>query len=136
LKNGELDKLSKYLYFVSLSILCFDSTYNLNCSLFLRASHQVSFIHQWFYRHVLGPGHFFSFVILYTVGRTPWTEAESATRRLPTHRIAQTQNKHTHKSMPRVLFETTTTLFERAKTVHALDRASTVIGFVKMYRVK
>jgi hypothetical protein len=30
--------------------------------------------------------------------------------------------------MPRVGFEQTTTVFERKKTVHALDRAATVIG--------
>jgi hypothetical protein len=30
--------------------------------------------------------------------------------------------------MPRVGFETTTPAFKRAKTVHALDRAATVIG--------
>jgi hypothetical protein len=30
--------------------------------------------------------------------------------------------------MPRVGFEPTITVFERAKTVHALDRAVTVIG--------
>jgi hypothetical protein len=30
--------------------------------------------------------------------------------------------------MPRVGFETTTPVFERAKTVNALDRAATVIG--------
>jgi hypothetical protein len=30
--------------------------------------------------------------------------------------------------MPRVVFETTTSLFEQTKTVHALDRADTVIG--------
>jgi hypothetical protein len=30
--------------------------------------------------------------------------------------------------MPRVGFEPTIPVFERAKTVHALDRASTVIG--------
>jgi hypothetical protein len=30
--------------------------------------------------------------------------------------------------MPRVGLETTIPVFERAKTVHALDRASTVIG--------
>jgi hypothetical protein len=30
--------------------------------------------------------------------------------------------------MPQVGFETTTTVFEGAKTVHALDRAATVIG--------
>jgi hypothetical protein len=30
--------------------------------------------------------------------------------------------------MPRVGFQTTTTVFELAKTVHILDRAATVIG--------
>jgi hypothetical protein len=30
--------------------------------------------------------------------------------------------------MPRVEFEPTTPIFERAKAVHALDRAATVIG--------
>jgi hypothetical protein len=30
--------------------------------------------------------------------------------------------------MPRVGFKPTTQVFERAKTVHALDRAATVIG--------
>jgi hypothetical protein len=32
--------------------------------------------------------------------------------------------------MPREGFELTTTVFERAKTVHALDRAATVIGII------
>jgi hypothetical protein len=32
--------------------------------------------------------------------------------------------------MPRVGFESTTPVFERAKTVHVLDRAATVIGFL------
>jgi hypothetical protein len=37
--------------------------------------------------------------------------------------LAQTQNKHKQTSMPRVGFESTIPAFERAKTVHALDRA-------------
>jgi hypothetical protein len=45
-----------------------------------------------------------------------------------THRTTQTQNKCTQTSMPRVGFESTTPVFERSKTVHALDRAATVIG--------
>jgi hypothetical protein len=35
--------------------------------------------------------------------------------------------------MPRVGFETTIPVFERAKTVHALDGAATVIGFHLIY---
>jgi hypothetical protein len=40
---------------------------------------------------------FCSFVILYRVGSTPWTGDQPVARPLPTHRTAQTQNKHTHR---------------------------------------
>jgi hypothetical protein len=40
-----------------------------------------------------------------------------------------TQNKRTYTAMPLVEFEPTNPVFERVKTVHALDRAATVIGF-------
>jgi hypothetical protein len=49
-------------------------------------------------------------------------------RQLPTHRTAQTQNKRKQTSMSVVEFEPTTPVFERAKTVHALDSAVTAIG--------
>jgi hypothetical protein len=39
-----------------------------------------------------------------------------------------TQNKRIQRSMPRLGFEPTIPVFELAKTVHALDRAATVIG--------
>jgi hypothetical protein len=51
-------------------------------------------------------------------------------RVLPVHRTTQTQNKRTQTSMPQVRFERTIPAFERAKTVHALDRALTMIGLV------
>jgi hypothetical protein len=79
----------------------------------------------------LGLGRFSSFLILYTVYRTPWTGDEPVLRSLPTHRTTQTQNKLRQTSMPRMGFEPTTPAFERAKTVHALDRATTVIGTSK-----
>jgi hypothetical protein len=44
------------------------------------------------------------------------------------HRTTQTQNKRTQTSMPCVGFELTLPVFERAKTVHALYCAATVIG--------
>jgi hypothetical protein len=47
---------------------------------------------------------------------------------LPTHRTTQTQNKGTQTFMPRVGFEPTIPVFERVKTVHALDRAATLFG--------
>jgi hypothetical protein len=46
---------------------------------------------------------FFNFVILYTVGRTPWTGGSACRKRpLPTHRI---QNKRTQIFITRVGFE-------------------------------
>jgi hypothetical protein len=53
---------------------------------------------------------------------------KSVARPEPAHRTAQTQNKRKEASMPQVGFEPTIPLFERAKTVHALDRTTTVIG--------
>jgi hypothetical protein len=49
-------------------------------------------------------------------------------RPLTTRRTTQTQNKRTQISMSRVGFEPTTPVFERAKTVRDLERASTVIA--------
>jgi hypothetical protein len=62
-----------------------------------------------------------------TVGRIPWTGDQPIARPL----AIQTQNKHRQTSMPWVGFELTIPAFERAKTVHALDRAATVIGSAK-----
>jgi hypothetical protein len=42
--------------------------------------------------------------------------------------VTQTQNKRKQTSMPREGFEPTIPASERTKTVHALDRAATVIG--------
>jgi hypothetical protein len=69
----------------------------------------------------------FSFLIFYTVCRTPWTGDQPVSRELPAHRTTQTRNKRTQTSMPQVRFEPTIPVFERAKTVHALDHAATVI---------
>jgi hypothetical protein len=44
---------------------------------------------------------------------------------------AQTQSKLAQTSMPRMGIEPTIPVFERAKTVHALDRAATVIGLIR-----
>jgi hypothetical protein len=44
------------------------------------------------------------------------------------HRTAQTQNKRIQASMPRMGFETTIPVFERAKTVHASDSVAALIG--------
>jgi hypothetical protein len=54
--------------------------------------------------------------------------AQPATRPLPTHGRTQTQNKRTQTFMRRVGFEPMIPVFERTKTVHALDRVPIVIG--------
>jgi hypothetical protein len=49
---------------------------------------------------LLGLGRFFSFLILYTVGRTPWTGDQPAARPLLKQRTTQTQNKPTQYRHP------------------------------------
>jgi hypothetical protein len=69
----------------------------------------------------------FSFFIPYTVDRISWTGDQPVARPLLIHSTIQTQNKRTHTSMPRLGFEPTTIVFERAKRVHALNLVATVI---------
>jgi hypothetical protein len=57
----------------------------------------------------------------------PSTGDQPVARPLPTHRT-QKQNKRKQTTMPRVEFEPMTPVLERAKMVHALDRAASVIG--------
>jgi hypothetical protein len=73
-------------------------------------------------------GRFFRYLILYTVGRTPWTRDQPVARPLPTHRTTPKQNKRTQTSMPWVRLEPIIPMFEGAKAVHILYRAATVIG--------
>jgi hypothetical protein len=56
------------------------------------------------------------------------TVYQPVARPLPAHRTTQTQNKHTQIPTPLVGFEDTIPVFERAKRVHALGLAATVIG--------
>jgi hypothetical protein len=79
-------------------------------------------VYLWLYSPLLDLGPLFSCLIFYTVSRTPWTGDQ------PVHRTAQTQNKRTQTSMPQVGFEPMIPVFDRAKIVHVLDRAATVIG--------
>jgi hypothetical protein len=78
-------------------------------------------------------GRFFSFLILYTVGRTPWTGDQPVAGPLPTHRTTQIQNKRTHASMPWVGFEPMISTFKRTKEVHALDGRSLWSAFIWTY---
>jgi hypothetical protein len=52
----------------------------------------------------------------------------SARRKAATYTGQYTQNKSRQTSTPWVELEPTILVFERAKTVHAIDRAATVIG--------
>jgi hypothetical protein len=70
----------------------------------------------------------FQFLNLYTFCRTPCTGDEPVARPLPAHRTTQTQNKRTQIIMPHMGSEPTIPVFERPKTVHASDRAVTMIG--------
>jgi hypothetical protein len=81
----------------------------------------------WLYGPLFCLGCSFSFLILYKVGRTPWTGGQPVARPLPTHRTTQTQ-KSTQTSMPRVAFKPKIPFFEPEKTVHALECGATVIG--------
>jgi hypothetical protein len=84
-------------------------------------------IYLWLYSPC-GPWPLFQLLNLYTVGRTPWMGDQPVARPLPTHIPTQAQNKRTQTAMPRVGLEPTIPVFERAKTVHTLDRAATVMG--------
>jgi hypothetical protein len=75
----------------------------------------------------VGPWPLFQCLYFYTVGRTPWAGDQPVARPLLLHRGPHTQNKRTQTSMPRVGFEPTIPVSERAKAVHALDRAAAVI---------
>jgi hypothetical protein len=71
-------------------------------------------VYLWLYSPFLGLGRFFSFLIFYTVGKTPWAGDDPVARPLSAQRIAQTQNKRTQTSMPWVGFEPTIPVFEGA----------------------
>jgi hypothetical protein len=76
----------------------------------------------------VGPWPSFQFLDLLTQSVGLFGRVISASQGLYLNRGQHKQNKHTQTSMPRVGFGPTIPVFERAKTVHALDRAATVIG--------
>jgi hypothetical protein len=90
----------------------------------------------WLYRPLVGLYRFFSFLI-YTqaVGLLGWGIRPSQGLYLHTEQHKD-RKKRTQTSMPRVELEPTTPVFERAKTVHALDWAATVIGVISYRDLK
>jgi hypothetical protein len=63
---------------------------------------------------------FLGFLVIYTIGRAPCRGNYPFARSLST---CEKTGTHRHTRMPLVGFELTTAVFERTKTVHALDRA-------------
>jgi hypothetical protein len=105
---------------ISCAALAFEVSPNsfVKCTLLFICLFIHSFVHQWLYSLLMGPGLFFSSVIIFftqTAGLLGLVIFPSQGRYLHTG-----QQKHTH--------EPTISAFEREKTFHALDRAATVIG--------
>jgi hypothetical protein len=70
----------------------------INCN--PRTSPNISFInclYLYFFVPRWALAGFFIFLILYTVGRTPWTSDQPVARPLPKHRTTQTQNKRINR---------------------------------------
>jgi hypothetical protein len=74
----------------------------------------------------LGPWPLLQFLNLLLHSRLNYLNGRSASSKA----VTCTQNKRTQTLMPLVRFELTTPTFERTKTVRALDRAATVIGYL------
>jgi hypothetical protein len=73
---------------------------------------------------LVGPLLFSSFLILYTVGGTPWTGDQPVARPLCTHRI----NTHNRDNNALNGIRTHDSSVRASKTVRALDPSATVIG--------
>jgi hypothetical protein len=111
-------------------ILCFRvialTIFDKECKLW--SSFIYSLIDQWLYSPLLGPGLFFSFVIFFkqTVGLLGRVISTSQGRYLHIGQHKHRINAHTDIHAW-VGFDTTILTFERAKTVHVIDRSATVI---------
>jgi hypothetical protein len=81
-----------------MKFICYFAT--ITAFLFYECYFSFIFIHRWLFSSLLGPGLFFSFLILYTIGRTPWTGDQPVAMQLPTYRTTQTEDKRTQTSMP------------------------------------
>jgi hypothetical protein len=79
----------------------------------------------WNIGHLWNTSFRFPFLVMQTVGRTPWTGDEPVASHLPTQ---DNINADRHPCL-----EPTTPVFERAKIFHALDRAATVQLYSNRY---
>jgi hypothetical protein len=78
----------------------------------------------------LGLGRFFSFLLYTQLVGLLGREMSPPARPLPTHGITKTENKRTQTYMTQVEVEPKIPVFERAKTVHASDRATALIDTI------
>jgi hypothetical protein len=99
-----------------------------------RASRLILFLSLSMALQPFEPGRFYSFSILYTVGRTPWTGNQPVGRPLYLHKEQHKHRINAHRHQ--CLGWNSIPVFERAKTVHALDRAATVIGLAEFLMIK
>jgi hypothetical protein len=134
-KSKRIQRLREILMlknYISYLILCSCSKISCEIKLILHCI-EIQDSYFFFHSRLLGLGHVFQFFWSYTVGRTPLTGDRTVARPLPTHRTQTTESTHrTPTSLPWVWFEPTIPAFERAKAVHALDRAATVIGDIRL----
>jgi hypothetical protein len=84
----------------------------------------------------VGPWTLFQVLKLFTQSVGPFGGDQTVARPLHAYRSAQSQNIRTETSMSQVGFEPTIPVFERTKTIHALDRAATVIDFIVITSAK
>jgi hypothetical protein len=79
---------------------------------------------------LVGPCPLLSFLILYAVGRTPlWGISQTQSLYLHTRQHRRKINEQHKTTTLRVGFEPTIQAFQRAKTVHALDREANVTEY-------
>jgi hypothetical protein len=77
---------------------------------------------------LLGLGLFFSFLVLYTVGRTPCTGDQPVARPLPTHRTTHTIKPHNTDNHTLSGIRTHNPSIRASENSSSLDRAATVVG--------
>jgi hypothetical protein len=114
---------------VLLDCLCHPSSRSTRPFLFQSPLALCLSIYLWLYSLLFGLGRLFSFLI-FLHSRQDSLDGGSARRKAATctQDSTQTQNKHIQISTPCVRFQPTIPAFQRAKTVHALHSAATVIG--------
>jgi hypothetical protein len=89
----------------------------------------IHLIHQWLFQPFVGPWPLLQFRnIFYTDGGTSWT-SDQPVAKPATYTQGNTDRRNAHRNI-HALNEIRA--FERAKTVHALDRAASLIGLIAM----